>query len=47
MKDWSARIRNDDEVAEKLLELHGKDSWAWDHMSKRIKKKYGIAEDRA
>lgn len=45
MKDWSARIRNDDEVAEKLLELHGRDSWAWYHMSKRIKKKYGIEED--
>ena len=45
MEDWSARIRNDDEVAEKLLELHGKDSWAWYHMSKRIKKKYGIEEE--
>lgn len=45
MEDWSARIRNDDEVAEKLLELHGRDSWAWYHMSKRIKKKYGIEED--
>ena len=45
LEDWSARIRNDDEVAEKLLELHGRDSWAWYHMSKRIKKKYGIEEE--
>ncbi|MBE5851172.1 MAG: hypothetical protein E7298_13735 [Lachnospiraceae bacterium] len=45
MEDWSARIRNDEEVASKLLELHGVDSWAWYHMSKRIKKKFGIEED--
>lgn len=44
MEDWSAKVRNDEEVAEKLLELHGKDSWAWYHMSKRVKKKYGIED---
>lgn len=40
----SARLRNDDEVAEKLYELHRTDSWAWDCMSKRLKKKYSVAD---
>lgn len=43
-KEYSARLRNDDEVAAKLYELHGTDSWAWDHMNNRLKKKYGIAD---
>lgn len=42
---YSKRLRNDDEIAEKLYELHGKDSWAWEYMSKRIKKKYGIEDE--
>ena len=42
---YSAKLRNDDEIAEKLYELHGTESWAWDHMSKRLKKKYGIEDD--
>lgn len=43
-KEYSARLRNDDEVAAKLYELHGTDSWAWYYMSKRLKKKYGIVD---
>lgn len=43
-EEYSARLRNDDEVAAKLYELHGTDSWAWYHMSKRLKKKYGIVD---
>lgn len=43
-EEYSARLRNDDEVAAKLYELYGTDSWAWYHMNKRLKKKYGIAD---
>lgn len=42
---YSKRLRNDDEIAAKLYELHGADSWAWYHMSKRLREKYGIADD--
>lgn len=42
---YSAKLRNDDEIAAKLYELHGTDSWAWYHMSRRLKKKYGIEDD--
>lgn len=41
-EDYSKRLRNDNEIAAKLYELHGTDAWAWDSMSKRLKKKYGI-----
>ncbi len=41
---YSAKLRNDDEIAAKLYELHGTKPWAWYHMSKRLKKKYGIEE---
>lgn len=39
---YSSKLRNDDEIAAELFKLHGKESWAWDHMSKRLKKKYNI-----
>lgn len=42
--EYSAKLRNDDEIAERLYELHGTDSWAWYYMSKMLKKKYGIIE---
>ncbi len=42
---YSFKLRNDDEIAAKLCELHGTKSWAWYHMSKRLKKKYGIEDD--
>ena len=42
---YSARLRNDDDIAAKFYELHGKEYWAWCYMSKRLKKKYGIEDD--
>lgn len=42
---YSAKLRDDDEIAAKLYELHGTKSWAWDHMSKRLRKKYRIEDD--
>ena len=42
---YSSKLRNDDEIAAKLYELHGTKSWAWDHMSKRLRKKYRIEDD--
>lgn len=42
---YPAKLRNDDEVAAKLYEHHGLDSWGWYHMSKRLKKKYGYKEE--
>ena len=41
---YSSKLRNDDEIAATLFRLHGADSWAWHHMSKRLKKKYKIEE---
>lgn len=41
---YSSKLRNDDEIAAELYRLHGKDSWAWYHMSKRLKKKYQIKD---
>lgn len=41
---YSSKLRNDDEIAAELFRLHGADSWAWYHMSKRLKKKYKIEE---
>lgn len=41
---YSAKLRNDDEIAAELFRLHGADSWAWYHMSKHLKKKYKIEE---
>ena len=41
---YSSKLRNDDEIAAALFRLHGADSWAWYHMSKRLKKKYKIEE---
>lgn len=43
-EDYSSKLRNDDEIAAELYKLHGKDSWAWYHMSKRLKKKYQIED---
>lgn len=37
---YSSKLRNDDEIAAELFRLHGANSWAWYHMSKRLKKKY-------
>ncbi|MGN0385140.1 MAG: hypothetical protein ACI4EX_04580 [Lachnospiraceae bacterium] len=45
VEEYPAKLRNDDEVAAKLYELHGLDSWGWYHMSKRLKKKYGYKEE--
>lgn len=45
VEDYPAKLRNDDDVAAKLYELHGMDSWGWYHMSKRLKKKYGYKEE--
>lgn len=39
---YSSKLKNDDEIAAELFRLHGADSWAWYHMSKRLKKKYKI-----
>ncbi|MSR94095.1 hypothetical protein FYJ34_07445 [Clostridiaceae bacterium 68-1-5] len=39
---YSSKLKNDDEIAAELYRLHGADSWAWYHMSKRLKKKYQI-----
>lgn len=44
VEDYPDKIRNDDEVASKLFEYHGLDSWGWYHMSKRLQKKYGYKE---
>ncbi|MCI7067969.1 MAG: hypothetical protein MR953_10225 [Butyrivibrio crossotus] len=41
---YSSKLRNDDEIAAELFRLHGADSWAWYHMSKRLKKKYQIED---
>ena len=41
---YSSKLRNDDEIAAELFKLHGADSRAWYHMSKRLKKKYKIEE---
>ena len=41
---YSAKLRNDNDIAAELFRLHGKDAWAWSPMSKRLKKKYGIEE---
>ena len=41
---YSERLRNDDEIAAKLYELHGIDSWKWYYMNKRLKKKYGVED---
>lgn len=42
VKYYSAALRDDDEIAERLYELHGEDSWGWYHMSNRLKRKYHI-----
>lgn len=42
VEDYSVKLRNNDEIAAELYRLHGTDSWAWDYMSKRLKKKYNI-----
>ena len=42
---YSDRLRDDDEIAAKLFELHGLDSWAWQYLSKRLKKKYGVVDE--
>lgn len=41
-EEYSARLRNDDEVAAKLYELHGTDSWAWYHMNKRLRRNMAL-----
>lgn len=42
---YSVKLRDDDEIAAKLYELHGTEFGLWYHMSKRLKKKYGIEEE--
>lgn len=44
VEEYPEKLRNDDEVAAKLYELHGAKSWAWHYMSKRLQKKYGVEE---
>lgn len=39
---YSSKLRNDDKIAAELYRLHGNDAWVWEHMSKRLKKKYKI-----
>ena len=43
----SERLRNDNEIAAKLYELHGIDSWKWYYMSKRLKKMYGVDDEQS
>ena len=42
---YSAKLRNDDEIAAELFRLYGKTSWAWNYMSKRLRIKYKIEEN--
>ncbi len=42
VEHFSRRLKNDDEIAAKLFEIHGTTSWEWEYMSKRLQKKYGI-----
>ncbi len=42
--EYSKRLRDSDEIAERLLEIHPDDEWRLHYMSKRIQKKYGIEE---
>ena len=42
---YSKRLRDSDEIAERLLEVHPEDIWRLHDMSKRIQKKYNIDED--
>lgn len=43
-ESYSAELKDDDEIAARLYELHGLAPWAWHYMSERLKKKYGIEE---
>ncbi len=38
---FSKRLRNDDDIAAKLFEIHGSEIYVWEYMSKRLQKKYG------
>ena len=42
---YSERLRDNDEVAEKIVKIHGVDRWCFYHMSDRIKAKYGYEEE--
>ena len=44
-ESYSAELKDDDEIAARLYELHGLAPWAWHYMSERLKKKYGIEEE--
>lgn len=44
-EDYSERLRDNDEIAEKIVKIHGVDRWCFYHMSDRIKKKYGYEEE--
>ncbi len=44
VEEYSEQLRDSDEVAEKLIEVHGIDCWRFSKMSDRIKKKYGYKE---
>ena len=41
---YSAKLRNDDDIAQKLFEVHGTNPYEWSYMSKRLQKKYEIEE---
>ncbi len=45
VKHYAKELRDDDEIAERLYEVHGTKSWGWYYMSERLKKKYGISEE--
>lgn len=45
VKEYSERLRDNDQVAEQLIKVHGIDSRGFGYMSDRIKKKYGYADD--
>lgn len=42
---YSEQLRDNDEVAEKLVKIHGVDRWFFYHMSDRLKEKYGYKEE--
>ncbi len=44
VEKFSKRLKNDDDIAARLFELHGNDIYVWGYMSKRLQKKYGFEE---
>lgn len=42
-ESFSDELKDDDDIAEKIIRLHGKDSWSLYWMSNRIREKYGLS----